>query len=81
MVASTRRLAHHHRLETPFQRRVFFDVLAIFIQRRRADAAQFAARQLRLHHVRRVRRAFRRARADERVQFVNEQNDPCLRSP
>ncbi len=59
------RLVHHHRLETPLQRRVLLDVLAIFVERRRADAAQFAARQLRLEHVRRVRRAFRRARADD----------------
>ena len=50
-------------------------MLAIFVQRRRAHAAQFAARELRLHDIRRVSRAFRRARADERVQFVNEQND------
>ena len=70
-----RRLVHLHRLETAFQRRVFLDVLAVFVERRRADAAQFAARELRLHDVRRVRRAFRRARADDRVQFVNEQND------
>ena len=75
MVASTRRLVHLHRLEAAFERRVFLDVLAIFVQRRRADAAQFAARELRFHDVRRVRRAFRRARADERVQLVNEQND------
>ena len=54
-----------HRLETAFERRVFFDVLAVFVERRRAHAAQFAARELRFHDVRRVRRAFRRARADD----------------
>ena len=70
-----RRLVYLHRLEAPLQRRVFLDVFAIFVQRRRAHAAQFAARELRLHDVRRVARAFRRARADERVQLINEQNN------
>ena len=73
------RLGDQHRLEAPFQRGVFLDVLAIFVERGGADGAQFAARELRLHDVRRVRRAFRRARADERVQLVNEQNDLALR--
>ncbi len=36
---------------------------------------KFAAGELRFHDVRRVRRAFRRARADDGVQLVNEQND------
>ena len=53
-------------------------MLAIFVQRRRAHAAQFAARELWLHNVRRVRRAFRGARAHERVQLVNEQKDLAL---
>ncbi len=69
------RFLDHDRLETPLQRRVFLDVFAVFVQRRRAHAAQFAARELRFHDVRRVRCAFRRARADDGVQFVNEQND------
>jgi hypothetical protein len=64
-----------HRLETAFQRGVFLDVLAVFVQRGRAHATEFAARKLRFHDVRRVRRAFRRARADDCVQLVNEQND------
>ncbi len=62
-----RRLVHLHWLEAAFERRVFLDVLAIFVQRRRAHATQFAARELRLHDVRRVRRAFRRACADDGV--------------
>ena len=33
------RLVDHHRLEAPLQRRVFLDVLAIFVERRRADAS------------------------------------------
>ena len=49
--------------------------LRIFVQRSRADRPQFAARQRRLQHVGSVHRAFRRARAHQRVQLVNEQND------
>ncbi len=70
-----RRLLHKHRLKTPLQRRVLLDVLAIFVERGRANASQFAARKLRLEHVRRVRCALRRPGPHEGVQFINEQND------
>ena len=40
-----RRLVHKHRLEAPFERGVLFDMLAVFIERRRADAVQLSARQ------------------------------------
>ena len=62
-------------LEPALQCGVFFDMLLIFIERRRADAMQFAARQSRFDEVRRVHRAFAFARADERVHFVDEQDD------
>ncbi len=70
-----RRLADHHGLEAPFERRVFLDVFAEFVERRRADALQFAARERRLDDVARVDRAFGRAGADQRVQLVDEQDD------
>ena len=73
-----RRFRHGHRLKPPFQGRVFLDVFAILIQRRRANTAQFAARQLRLQHVRRIRRTFRIARAHNGVQLVDKQNDLSL---
>ena len=63
------------RLEAPLERRVLLDVLAVLVERRRADAMQFAARQRRLEHVGGVHRALRLAGADERVQFVDEQDD------
>ena len=72
------RLRDQHRLEAPLQRGVFLDVLAVLVQRGGADGAQLAAGQLRLHDVRRVRRPLRRARADQRVQLVNEQDDLAL---
>jgi len=42
------RLVDKHRLETALQRRVLLNVLAILVQRGRADAMQFAPRQRRL---------------------------------
>ena len=73
-----RRLADEDRLEAALERRVLLDVLLVLVERRRADAAQLAARERRLEHVRRVHRAFGRARADERVQLVDEEDDLAL---
>ena len=50
-----RRLADHHRLEAPLERRVLLDVLAVLVERRRADRVQLAARQHRLEQVGRHR--------------------------
>ena len=69
-----RRLLDHDRLEAPLERRVLLDVLAVLVERRRADALELAARQRRLEDVRGVDRALGRARADERVQLVDEQD-------
>ena len=68
------RLADEHRLKPPLQGRVFLDVLAILIERRGADAPQFAAGQRRLEQVGGVGAPLRRARPDDRVQLVDEQN-------
>ena len=70
-----RRLFDEHLLETPFERCILFEVLAVFVERGRADAMQFATSQCRLQHVARVHRAFGLAGADHRVQFVDEQDD------
>jgi len=67
-----RRLVDEHFLEAALQRGILFDVLAVFVKRGRADAMQFAARQRRLQHVARVHRAFGLARADHRVNLVDE---------
>ena len=53
---------------------------AILVERGRADGAQFAARELRLEHVGGVHRAFGRARADDGVQLVDEQDDLAFAS-
>src|SRR6185437_3030187 len=69
------RLAHVHRLETPLERRVLLDMLAILVELGGAHYAQLAARQHGLEHVARIHGAFRGARADERVQLVNEDDE------
>ena len=74
-----RRLRDEHRLEAPLERRVLLDALPVLVERRRADAAQLAARERRLQHVRRVHRAFGGAGADDRVQLVDEQDDLPVR--
>ena len=73
-------LAHQHRLEPALERGVLLDVLAVLVQRGGADDAQLAARERRLEHVARVHRAFGRARADDRVQLVDEGDVLALRS-
>src|SRR5581483_1113148 len=73
-----RRLADEDRLKAPLERRVLLDVLAVLVERRRADAPQLAAREHRLEHVRRVDGALRRARADDRVELVDEEDEVAL---
>ena len=70
-----RRLADEHRLEAALERGVLLDVLAVLVERRRADRAQLAAREHRLQQVGGVDRALGRAGADDRVQLVDEQDD------
>ena len=74
-MSSTRRLADEHLLEAALERRVLLDVLAVFVERGRADAMQLAARERGLEHVAGVHRAFGLAGADHGVQLVDEQDD------
>ena len=69
------RLADHDRLEAALERGVLLDVLAVLVERRRADRAQLAAGEHRLEQVRGVDRALGGAGADDRVQLVEEQDD------
>ena len=75
MVSSTVGSLDHDRLEPPLERRILLDVLAVFVERRRANRVQLAAREHRLEHVRRVHRSFRRAGAHDGVQLVDEEDD------
>ena len=68
-----------HRLEPALEGGVLLDVLPVFVERRRADGVQLAAREHRLQHVGGVHRPFGRAGADHRVELVDEQDDLALR--
>ena len=63
-----------HGLESPFQRPVLLDVLAVLIQSRCSDALQFATRKCRLEYIRGVDGAFGTTGSDQSVQFVDEQD-------
>ncbi len=76
-----RRLADEDRLEAALEGRVLLDVRAVLVERRRADGAQLAAREHRLQQVPGRHGALGRARADDRVQLVDEQDDLRPRSP
>ena len=69
-----RGLLDHHRLEAPLEGRVPLDVLAVLVERGRADALELAARQRRLEDVGGVDGALGGAGADERVQLVDEED-------
>ncbi len=70
-----RRLLDADLLEAPLERAVALQVLAVLVERRRADRLQLAARERRLEDRRSVDRAFGCACADEIVELVDEQDD------
>ena len=70
-----RRLRYVDLLETPDERPVLLEVLAVFLVGRGADAAEHARLQRRLQEVRRIHCAARsRARADHGMDLVDEQD-------
>lgn len=72
------RLVDHHLLEAAFEGGVLLDVLAVLVEGGRADHVEFAAGEHRLEHVARVHGPFGGARADDGVQFVDEEQDAPL---
>ena len=70
-----------HGLEAALERGVLLDVLAVLVERRGADRAQLAAGEHRLEQVRGVDGALGGARADDRVQLVDEEDDRARRPP
>ena len=70
-----RRLLDADLLEAPLERGVALEVLAVLVERRRADRLQLAAGERRLEDRGRVDRALGRARADEVMELVDEQDD------
>ena len=69
-----RGLADIDGLKAALEGGIFFDVLAVFVERGRADATEFAAGEGGLEKVGRVGGAFGGACADHRVQLVDEQD-------
>src|SRR6266403_3348761 len=70
-----RRLLDPDLLEAPLECGVALEVLAVLVERRRADRLQLAACERRLEDRRSVDRAFGGTRTDEIVQLVDEEND------
>ncbi len=68
-----RRLLHRHRLEPALQGRVLLDIFTVLVNRRRADQLDLAAGKRRLQDIRSVDGPFRAARADDRMDLVDEQ--------
>ena len=69
-----RRLVDGDLLQPPRERAILLDVLEL-LERRRADDAQIAGREQRLHQRRQIHRAAGdRAGADRRVDLVDEEN-------
>src|SRR5690606_40681768 len=69
------RLVDLDRLEAALRRGVLLQVLAVLVQRGGADGLQLAAGQHRLEDGGGVYGALRRARPDQGVQLVDEQDD------
>ena len=72
------RLSDHHGLEAALERCVLLDVLAVFVERGRTDAVQLAACEHRLEQVACIHAALGLARADDRVELVDEQDDAAV---
>ena len=72
------RLVDEDGLEAALQRGVLLDVLAVLVERGRADRAQLAAGEHRLEQVGGVDGALGGAGADDRVQLVEEEDDAAL---
>ena len=69
------RLVDAHGLESALERGVLLDELAVFVERGRADALEFAAGERRLEDVGGVHRALGTAGADDAVDLVDEEDD------
>ena len=72
------RLIHLHRLEAALQSGVFLDILAVLVQRGRADAVQLAAGQHGFQQIAGVHCAVGLAGTHDGVQLINEEDDLAL---
>ena len=72
------RLIHLNRLEAALQSGVFLDILAVLVQRGRADAVQLAAGQHGFQQIAGVHCAVGLAGTHDGVQLINEEDDLAL---
>ena len=72
------RLTDHHRLESPLQCGVLFDIQPVLVEGGGTDAVQLAPGQHGLEQVAGVHAALGLAGAHDGVQLVDEQDDPAL---
>ncbi len=73
-----RRLLDDDRLEATFECRVFFDMLAVFVHRRRTDKMELTPRQRRLQHIGSIERALSGARSSKQVKLIDKHDDIFL---
>ena len=73
-----RGLHRQHRLETPLEGRILFDVFAVFLQGGGPHAAQGAARQGRFEHIGGIHGPLGGPGPHQGVQLVDEKNDLAL---
>ena len=66
-------------LKSAFEGGVLLDILAKLVERGRADAAELAPGERGFEQVRGVHRAFGLAGTDDKMQLVDEQDDPAFR--
>ena len=71
-------LIHLHRLEPALQCGIFFDILAVLVQRGRTDAVQLAPGQHGLEQVACIHGTVGLARTHDGVQLINEEDDLAL---
>ena len=69
------RLGDHNGLETTGERRVLLDVLAVFVERGRADRVQVATGERRLQDVAGIHGTLGGTRAHDGVELIDEQDD------
>ena len=66
-------------LESSFQCRIFFNIFAVFHDRCGTDQLQFSSCKGRLQNIRRIHRSFCTTRTNDRMHFIQKQNDITCR--
>ena len=72
------RFKHHNFLKTAFKSGIFFNILSVLIEGRRAYTVQFSARERWLEHVARINCTLSLASTHHRMKFINKQYDLTL---